>query len=124
MSAVTRESFLAKRPPKVEMVQVPDYGDVYIRVMSGTERDHYEWQVWRGENASEANIRAKLLVKCICDEKGERLFRDEDVSKLGEVEAPVLVKLNIDALRINKMRTSDIEDLVKNSDSAASGATI
>jgi hypothetical protein len=56
-------------------------GTVYIRTITGTERDQFEdsyaEQKMRG-------FRVRFLVLTLCDDKGDRLFSDGDAELLGK----------------------------------------
>jgi hypothetical protein len=72
------------------------------------------------------NFRARLLVKCVTDDTGARIFTDDEAAKLGEQPADVLDRVFAVAQQVNGMTQKDVEDLAKNSDSApndASGTT-
>jgi hypothetical protein len=101
---------------------------VWVRVMTGTERDAYEEsQVSRnGKDVrlNLANFRAKLLCMTLVDEKGERIFGDEDAAALGKKSSAVLDKLYTVASRANGLSAKDVEELTKNSDSATSDVSI
>lgn len=98
---------------------------VWVRVMTGTERDAYEEsQVSRnGKDVrlNLANFRAKLLCMTLVDEKGERIFEDHDAAALGKKSSAVLDKLYTVASRVNGLSAKDVEELTKNSGSATSG---
>src|SRR5688572_32507685 len=105
--ALTREQILAKTvvtaPP--ERVSVPEWdSDVFVRVMSGHERDGWEQSIiGEDKQVSMTNIRAKLLVRCVCDEAGKRLFSDDDADALGETSAVPLDRLFPVAQRLNRL---------------------
>ena len=128
--AVTKESILAHRA-KLQRVPTPEWGgDTFVRVMSGAERDAFEDETYRlnGKDVSvnRKNLRARLLVRCIVDEEGARLFGDNDADTLGAQPADVLDRVYAVASKANGLSKADEEDLAKNSDSApddGSGST-
>jgi hypothetical protein len=89
-------------------------------MLTGAQRDAYEASMidQRGKNreVNLVNIRAKLCVLCIVDEKGERLFSDTEVVNLGNKSAIALDRVFTTAQKLNGISTEDIEDLAKNSD--------
>jgi hypothetical protein len=102
--------------PEVEEVAVPEWrGSVFVRVLTAGERDRFEVGV---ADHKRANFRARLAVLAICDGGGQRLFREEDVAALAALPAPGLVRVCDVALRINKFREEDVEELEKNSETA------
>lgn len=98
-------------------VDVPEWdGFVYIRVMSGVDRDRWELRVEKGvDSPSTANIRASLCAVTMCDENGKRLFTDNQINALGEKSAKALDRVFTKAREVNKISDSDIEELEKNS---------
>lgn len=123
MGCVSREAALSPRSVRVVRVDVPEWGDgahVFVRVLTGTERD--AWEVYSVEQQrlyrSEVGypgFRAALLVRCLCDEKGERIFLDTDVEELGKQPASVVSRLFDAAHKLNGISKSDVEELQKNS---------
>jgi hypothetical protein len=106
-------------------VEVPEWGGhVFVRTMSGTERDSFEQSMLvnpgKGNEANYSNIRAKLCARTICDKGGNRLFNDSDVAALGEKSAAALDRIFTVAQDLNGVSTDDVEAMVKNSESGQS----
>jgi hypothetical protein len=104
-----------------ERVAVPEWKceHVWIRALSGTERDAYESSLVefdeRGKRVVNVdNGRARFLVKCIIDESGNRIFSDDDAPALGVKSGAVLDRLYDVARRLSKMRPADAEEAEKN----------
>ncbi len=123
--ALSREALLARaregdaQLPR-EIIPVPELGgDVIVRGMTGTERDEFESSLTVGlgrrRRLDTTNIRSRLLVKCICDETGARLLKDEDVAVLGKLPAKVLAPLFDAAQRLSGVSDEDIDELGKSS---------
>jgi hypothetical protein len=110
---ITRDSILSTTDLNREPVPVPEWGgDVFVRTMTGRERDAFEASCNGGADMD--NIRARLLVRCLCDEHGNRLFTDGDTEALGNTPAAPLVRLFAVAQRINKLSKQDFDELSKN----------
>lgn len=130
MKVLDREAILTAkdREKKVE-VDVSEWwgGMVYVRVISGFERDRFEDQMYqrRGKDTSinMQNFRARLCVLCIVDEQGKRLFSDTDITELGSKAAPALAKIYDVASKLNGFSKEDVEELTKNSESGPSAAS-
>lgn len=88
---------------------------ISVRGLTGRERDSFENACFtqRGKNRvmTTENIRAKLLVRAICDEKGERLFADSEEGELGAIPAQVLDTLFGVAQRLAGLAPTDIEEM-------------
>lgn len=108
-----------------EQVSVPEWGgSVCIRTLTGTERDKFEASVYASGKASFEDLRAKLLVLCLVDANGARLFGgDGDVKGLGAKSSCVLDRLFAVAQRLNGLSKRDLEDLEKNSSSGPGAAS-
>jgi hypothetical protein len=101
-------------------VPIPELEETYyIRTMSGTERDAFEDETYKINGKSielnRQNARARLVVKCLCDENGTRALQDNQVNELGQVPADILDKLYSVALNANGFTAKDVEDITKNS---------
>lgn len=95
-----------------------------LRGMTGQERDDFEASLQVGSGAPNlANLRARLLVRSLCDEGGKRLFDDDDADALGELPASILDPLFAVAQKLSGIGKSDIAELLGNSDGAPSGAS-
>lgn len=117
---LSREAILEAQDLQGELVEVPEWGGpVYVRCMTGTERDAFESEAYtlKGKNVeiNRENFRARLLVRVLVDDLGARLFSDKDVAKLGGKSAKSLDRLFSVAMRINGLSREDVEDLTKNS---------
>ncbi len=116
--ATLREKLLASQSAnKVQVVDLAEVDEpVYVRVMSGTERDAWEIASFRDGKVLPEHFRAKLVVRCLCDEKGERLFKDEETGLLSDsLPSPAVVKLFDAAHKLNRLSKEDTDELVKNS---------
>jgi hypothetical protein len=125
---LTAEEILQADDLPKELVEVPEWGgEVYVRTMTGLERDSWEGSIVKmkprrvnGRNIQEpeiifANARAKLLAKVLCDESGKALFSEHQVDVLGGKSASALDKCFTVAQKLNHLTNEDVEELTKNS---------
>lgn len=113
---LSKEEILNANDIVIEEVQVPEWGgSVFVRSLSGTDRDAFEQSVVEGKKMNLANIRARLCAKTICDADGERLFTDADVTALGRKSAKALNTVFEVAQGLNGLSTDDVKELEKNS---------
>lgn len=117
---LSREMILAAEDLPMERVDVPEWGGfVYVRTLTGEERDRYEDGCFVGIGRKRAytlrNVRARLAVLAVCDETGGRLFTDIDVGSLGAKGAAALDRVFEVAQRLSGVSDGDVEDLAKNS---------
>lgn len=86
---------------KVEKLAVPEWKtDVYLKVLSGTERDAFE-AAYSDQKMN--NFRVRFLVLTLCDWAGERLFDDEQVTILGKRSALVINRLFEASWKLNML---------------------
>jgi len=113
---LNRESILQTNDLPSELVSVPEWGgEVYVRTLTGTERDAFEQALSGKKNKPNLdNVRARFAVLTICDENGKRLFSDGDVKALGEKSASALDRVFEVASRLNGFSSEDAEELAKN----------
>jgi len=114
----TRETILAADDRAVVPVSAPGWvpdGTLYMRPLSARDRDSFEAMIFGdGGKRNTDNVRARLLVRCLCDETGRRIFADTDADALGQKSARITEPLFEKALTLNAFSKSDVEELAKN----------
>lgn len=106
---LSRAEILGAADIVVDGVDVPEWGgQVYIRAMSGAQRDKFETAVL-GKDLD--NIRARMVVLTACDATGQRLFTDADVAAVSDKSAAVLDRIFWASLSLNKMGHTDVDEL-------------
>ena len=116
-----RDRILAADDMPFEDVELPEWGEtVRVRGLSSRERDTFEDEILDDEGVADVeNIRARLLVRtCLDPETGKRVFTDDDADALGAKSAKPMQRLFSVARRLSALSEDDIEELVKNSESA------
>ncbi len=116
---LTKEQILNKDDLEKELVKVWG-GEVYVRGLTGRERDEFEEKVFLNKEGDERqqrfkNFRAELVSRTVVDDKNKRLFNTSDIEKLGNKSARELSKLFEVAQRLSGLGKEDIDDLTKNS---------
>lgn len=118
--SLTRDQILAAaRNAKIERdkLNIPELGgEVYVRGMSGKERDDFEesLRIRKGRKAGQSdlkNFRARLAVKVIVNEQGERTLTDEDASIFGQMPAGVLDRIISRCTELSGMSDEEVGDL-------------
>jgi len=108
-------------------VEVPEWGGtVRVRALNGRERDAFEASCMkeRRDGTTEfvtRNMRAKLVALCLVDEKGQRLFGEEDIAALGKKAAKPLAQVFDAATKLNGLSGEDVKSLEGNSDGPGDG---
>jgi hypothetical protein len=122
MALLSKEAILQADDLPTEDVDVPEWhGTVRVRALSGKERDAFEasLQQQRGKDyvRNTANVRAKLVAKCLVGEDGERLFSENEVNALGAKSAAGLDRVFEVAAKLSRLSEEDIDELGKSSGS-------
>lgn len=113
---LTRDEIAGARDLGLERVHVPEWGgDVFVRGMTGAERDVFLSGVIDGQGRVVlANLTAKLITATLVDESGERLFTEAEVELLAGKSAAALHRLFTVASRLSGISREDVEGLEKN----------
>lgn len=115
MALLTKDDIIKADDRKKKLVKVPEWGgEVYVRVMSGTDRDKFESNAIQNGRLNPENIRAKLAALTICDENGDLIFSDADVEELGKKSSAALTRVFNAAQKLNLMSDDDVRELTKN----------
>ena len=115
---LSRDEILAVPDLPLIEVEVPEWGKgvaVYVRALSGTERDAFETEAFSESGANRLkNLRAKLISLGLVDDAGTRLFSKSDIEALGKKNGKVLDRL-FDVIRKESgLLNEDVDELVKN----------
>ena len=132
---LNRKSLLAKEKLEIVKVDLGKEDFVYVRQMTGRERDTFEQSLIKETKDAKGNVvsydrsltdfRAKLSVVTLCDEKGVLILEPEDYPTLSQnMSAARLEKIVNEAQKLNKISEEDAEELVKNSVAGQPGASI
>ena len=124
MKILDRESLLKKEELEVKKVDLGKGEFVYVKQMTGRERDTFERSLLREvKKGNESDyvraledFRAKLAVNTLCDKDGNLLLRANDYPVLSKnMSAARLERIVNIAQEMNKITEEDKEALVKNS---------
>ena len=114
VGVLDRGAILGATDLPLERVEVPEWGGaVYLRTMTGTERDAFDAEVLSADDRH-VNARARLVVRVLVGEDGARLFADEEAAALGAKSAAVLNRLFDVACRLNGFGADAAEESEKN----------
>jgi hypothetical protein len=125
--ALTGSAILGADDIKTQTVPVPEWGgDVLVRGLTGAELDAYQGSMRQMRPRLDGkgmemvllsdNNRAKLLVKCLVNESGERLFADTDAPALGRKSAAALDRLYDVAAELSGLSDESAEEIEGNSE--------
>lgn len=116
-----KKSILAVDDVRKERFHVPEWkGDVFLRVLTGTDRDRFE------ESYADQKMKAfriRFLLLALCDEDGERLFSDEEADILGKKSSVVINRLFEAGWKLNAFTQEAVDALGEGSPSDQKGAS-
>ena len=119
--ALDRKSILAADDVRKEKIAVPEWGgDVFLRVLTGTDRDRFE------ESYSEQKMKAfriRFLLLALCDEAGKRLFNDDEAGILGDKSSVVINRLFEAGWKLNAFTQEAVDALGEDSEAAPNGVS-
>lgn len=121
MSFLSRDAILSCSDLRKTEVPVPEWGgSVYVRVLSGAEKDKLEGYL---KEHPHENVRAFIAAGSICDDSGCLLFSVGDLDALGNKSASALDRVYLAALEINAITEAEVDTLEKKSEPTDSSAS-
>jgi hypothetical protein len=124
--ALTRDQILGIQDIETKEIEVPGWdGTVFIRKLTRGQQDEYAKRRFGktamkhlgGQQEVESDISlfghdAWLFAQGVCDEEGNRLFKDSDVAKLNEKSGEAIGHVAVKIVEFSGMK-EDIEELEK-----------
>lgn len=124
MGCLSKDKILAACDTPLEKVLVPEWADgdkdayVMVKGMTGRERDQWEFSIFTDPSSSNArdftDYRAKVCLRCMCDDDGNRLFSDKDVEQLSNKNGAALDRVFQVARRLSGLGANQLEKAEKN----------
>lgn len=108
---------------KREVVEVPEWGvTVVVSEMNGRDREAWSHETFitkqDGDEIKSEVVRedfaARLLVRCLCDEDGNKLFSPDELAALSAKNGKVLNRLFAVADRLNGITPKAAQEIEKN----------
>jgi len=118
MKVLTRDDILSgsAEEVKIEKVWVPEWnGYVYVKEMTARELEEFEEAI-AGDRRGEGLVRAALVAASVVDEKGKRLFSQDDVAELANRKGKALSRIFIVSQRLNSMGEEAERNFIENFD--------
>jgi len=116
---LSKGDILKSKDIKIERVEVPEWGGhTFVKVMSGIERENYEDSIFEvskeGTKRKPGSVRAKLVAKTMCDEKGKLLFNELEIRDLEKKSGKALDRVFDCAKIINGIGADTVKENAKN----------
>ena len=125
---LTRDEILNVNDIKIVTVPVPEWGgEVYVRGMTGSERDRFESRIVKisvtpkGKKSTKVDmvdLRAKLCSATVCDSEGKLIFTESDIRKLSKKSASALQRIFSVSQKLSGIGDDDLEDLTSGIENA------
>ena len=121
-----KAELLQKEKLEIEKVEFENGDYVYVRQMTGHERDMFEQSMLKKNKDGKGNVlsvetvmddfRSKLAAITLCDEEGKSLLSANDYAVLGNsMSAKRLEKIINASQKLNAITEEDKDAIVKNS---------
>jgi|TARA_Y100000310_G_C20662002_1_gene805310 hypothetical protein len=114
---LTKEQILEAKDLKTEKVHIKEWGgDVFVRTLTGAERDKFEKSIFDVDNNKRTfeNLRAKLVIAVTVDKDGNQLFTEADIPALGNKSAHALDVIFDVGQRLSGITQKDVDSMSKN----------
>lgn len=121
---LNRELLTSERATKIprERLELPELGGfVYVKGMTGGERDEFEKSCRDTKGRLRGNTRARLAVRTVVNEDGSRVFTDDEIIMVGRIRVDVLQKVFNLAQKLSGISDADVEELGGDSDGSEAG---
>lgn len=126
---MSRDDILGVSDISYEIIPIPEWGNRRVRIRSTTayERDEYDQSLYRTTVADDKtttkadldNIKSRLVVKCVVNQKGDRVFKDADASALGRKCAGPINRLFQRIQKLSGMGKESLKEIEGNSGGGA-----
>lgn len=129
---LTRDEILDIEDLKREEITVPEWGNklILVRELTAEERDAYEASLMDARKIGRKtefhpnlkNVKAKMVVKCIITEDGQRVFTDMDATAVGKKSASALSRICDVIERLSGLDEKSKAELEGNSEAGQGGS--
>jgi len=107
---LTRAAILEANEMQPVVVPVPEWGgDVLVRPLTLGEMSALLPKIQR-----DGDVSVDLVIACACDDSGVLLFSPDDADALRSKHYAAMQRVAMVALKVNRMRKEDTEELEKN----------
>lgn len=122
---LTRDQILSAADHQQQRAAVPEWGgEVILSSPTLAERDAYITTLIGDNRTISIGHRARLVVRCLVDDHGVRVFSDEDADLLAEKNPVVIDRLFDICQRLTGMVSGTADTLEKNSVSSPIAASV
>lgn len=111
-----KDAILAMDDLVREMVHFPEWGlAAWVRTFTAAELVTWQVECAKDDGSVDStNIMARMVVRCLVDEDGNRIFEDSDAEALGRKSASAVKRAFDVAMRLNGLSDEDVEAIAGN----------
>lgn len=122
---LTRDQILDAKDLATEIISIPEWcGDVIVTELPSSDAATLHEFIHTGDDDERVidneYLMAKLAARCLVDDQGNRLFRDDDYRLLARKHPRAVAVIGAAALKLNVLSSKAHDDAVKNSEPEAS----
>ena len=85
---LTKAALLEKGKARLEKVDVPEIGDVWLTSVSELRQSERD-SVFMQKNTDDATFRAYAIIDQVCEESGDRMFCEDDLESIKNMDKKV-----------------------------------
>lgn len=103
--------FLFGLKPSLKEVKVGDQ-KIYVKEMTIGVRAKYESDLMNFSNGKSSNleVRSNVVLHCVVDEEGTRVFKDKDIGEIRQMPSKVVTKIFDAILEISGLDNEELEE--------------
>jgi hypothetical protein len=121
-----KDELLKKAVPRMAKVEKHDGRYVFVRALSMSDLDDYEGENYAIDSNGKVaynrkNLRARLLVRAICDDNGVQLFTMKDVDAIGKKDDPFFAECYKEDLKLNGLGGKEEYEIAEKNLNSAQG---
>lgn len=105
------KEFLKSKKPTIVKHRIDEWNDdVFVKSMSGFDRDKIIVKKQRNENISVMEV----VAYCMCDESGKRLIQDNELDTLADIDLAIMDRIANWGLAASGLSQAASEEIKKN----------
>lgn len=124
---LTKQDILSAEDINHELVHIPEWGgSVYVRPLTGAQRDRLENEAHRrskGKGIDIRGLKVQFVIASCVSEDGELLFNRTDLEELNAKSSKGLDAIFQVCQRLSGLSDDDVEELVGNFEAGRSGGS-
>jgi hypothetical protein len=121
---MNKSEFVAAMKRRITPVTIDGFGQIYVRSLSGVMRarvaDSYRDSDGQSIEDAHKRVQCYIVAHVLVDENGDRIFGDEDIDVISNLDAGVLDQISQAGIAASGMGVKSVEQAEKNSETIPS----